>query len=90
MPNRSSRVGKDLWREVPKREHRAWAEGDFGFRIAKLGTRPKGGSPKDNLEIKEPESRIQNIEIKIEFLFSHDYFIPTLCAMRLALCFFYT
>ncbi len=24
------------------------AEGDFGFRIAKLGTRPKGGSPKDN------------------------------------------
>ena len=28
-------------------------EGCFEFRIAKLGTRPKGGSPQDNFEIKQ-------------------------------------
>jgi hypothetical protein len=33
-----------------------------------------------------PKDRSQNIEIKIEFLFSYDYFLPTLCAMRYALC----
>ena len=27
---------------------------NFALRIAKLGTRPKGGSPKDNLEIVGP------------------------------------
>ena len=30
-------------------------ERDWGLRIAKLGTRPKGGSPKDNLKAKRQE-----------------------------------
>ena len=29
---------------------------NFEFRIAKLGTRPKGGSPQDNFEIIDPQS----------------------------------
>jgi hypothetical protein len=29
---------------------------DCGFRIAKLGTRPKGGSPKDNLKARSQET----------------------------------
>ena len=62
-------------------KRKAHGGGDFKFLIAKLGTRPKGGSPKDNLEIEEPESRIQNIENKIGFLFSHDHFLPVTFAM---------
>ena len=59
---------------------------DFGLRIAKLGTRPKGGSPKDNLRLRsqKSESRIQKIVRKIEFFFSHDCFLPTPCARRYA------
>ena len=30
--------------------------GNFQFRIAKLGTRPKGGNPQDNCEFKSKES----------------------------------
>ena len=30
-------------------------EDNFGFRIAKPGTRPKGGSPKDNFELLNPK-----------------------------------
>ena len=30
---------------------------NFGFRIAKLGTRPKGGSPKDNCEFEKACNR---------------------------------
>jgi len=32
-------------------------EDNFGFRIAKPGTRPKGGSPKDNCEFKNQDER---------------------------------
>jgi hypothetical protein len=36
--------------------HRAWGKTNFGLRIAKLGTRPKGGSPQDNLKARSQET----------------------------------
>ena len=49
------------------------SEGEF--RISKLGTRPEGGSPQDNCEIKESEFRIQNERSKSKYLLSTDYWL---------------
>jgi hypothetical protein len=43
---------KRVWHGAWSMEHGAWGN-NFELRIVKLGTRPQGGSPKDNCEFEE-------------------------------------
>jgi hypothetical protein len=50
----SGRVAQDKW----GKEHSE----QFEFGTSKLGTRPKGGSPKENCEFLNPQSEIRNLK----------------------------
>ena len=71
-------------------------ERDWGLRIAKLGTRLKGGSPKDNCEFKSKETgvRIQESGEREECcndgilgMEHREGIYLTLCSLPYALCF---
>jgi hypothetical protein len=47
-----------------RRQQAAGRKKNFELRIAKLGTRPKGGSPQDNCEIRGKESGVRIQEVK--------------------------
>ena len=38
---------------------------DYEFRISKLGTHPKGGSPKDNCEFEKAQGRLEIVDLLI-------------------------